>query len=92
MSNIRYVDKVKFNCYDKGAVTPLQIGYKLAAEELRDIPQIMTKKDMGSWHKPKRVDVVLYDKEFEELVNPPEVMDELDSMIKEFKINYMKGK
>lgn len=73
------------NVYDRGVVSPLQIGYMLAARGLRNPPELLTKDSLDSWHKPKRVDVVLHDVTFEQLIQPPTVYEELDYMIGSFK-------
>lgn len=69
------------NVYDLGVVSPFAVGEMLAAEGLRAPPVEMGKGDLDSWHKPKRVDVVLRDDEFSRLVRPPNVYDELKRMI-----------
>lgn len=90
-SMFTYLDKYStarmLNVYDRGVVSPLQIGYMLAARGLRNPPELLTKDSLDSWHKPKRVDVVLHDTEFEQLVQPPTVYDELDYMIGSFRGN-----
>lgn len=64
-------------CYERGISSPFRVGLLLAKAGLRNQPELLTKTDLDSWHKPKRVDTVLRDECFEELVEPPEVMDEL---------------
>lgn len=70
------------NVYDKGVITPLQIGTYLHIRGLRDMPEILERKNFNDY---ERVDVVMYDPVFEELVNPPNVYEELNYMIAEYK-------
>ncbi len=69
------------NVYDKGISSPYQVAVLLAEAGLRQKPEILSKSDLDQWHKPKRVDTVLYDAFFEDLVNPPTVNDELRRVI-----------
>ncbi len=43
----------------------------------REAPEKLEKSEMDSWHKPKRVDAVIEDKFFEDLIKPPAVQNEL---------------
>ena len=54
---------------------------------LRAKPERLEKNDLDSWHKPKRVDVVLADPFFETLAEPPRVEDELRRNIALFALN-----
>jgi len=67
--------------YDRGIITPLQVGRLLAHAGLRRMPDSLSKLELDSWHKPRRVDVVLYDPFFEALVRPPPVLDEIQRVI-----------
>lgn len=70
------------NVYERGVISPYHVGCLLHIMGLRKHPEKITKSDLDSYHKPKRADVVLYDKAFEHYVNPPYVTQELLSMIK----------
>jgi dTDP-4-dehydrorhamnose reductase len=65
------------NVYERGFSSPFEVGSLLAQAGCRKMPEKLTKNDLDSWHKPKRVDAVIEDKFFEELVAPPTVQDEL---------------
>lgn len=60
-----------FNVYDSGVISPFKIGMMLYQFGLRDAPpHRISKEELDSWHKPKRVDTVLTDPLFEVLVHP----------------------
>ena len=65
------------NVYERGYSSPFEVGTILANAGCRKPPEKLTKSDLDTWHKPKRVDAVIEDKFFEELVKPPTVQDEL---------------
>jgi dTDP-4-dehydrorhamnose reductase len=65
------------NVYERGYSSPFEVGTFLAEAGCRQPPQKLTKSDLDSWHKPKRVDAVIEDSFFEALVSPPRVQDEL---------------
>lgn len=69
------------NVYDKGVVTPYQIGQKLHRAGCRKNPVPMSRADLDKVLWPERVDVVMEDKLFEAIVNPPEADRELDRVI-----------
>lgn len=69
------------NVYDIGIVTPYRVGMMLHEAGLRDAPEMMSKSELDSWHKPRRVDAVLRDEFFESLVQPPNVEQELKRAI-----------
>jgi dTDP-4-dehydrorhamnose reductase len=73
------------NVYDRGVVTPFQIGCMLADAGLRSMPQMISKKDLEVKGRPKPVDVVMYDEVFESMVNPPDAVEQLERTIAEFK-------
>ena len=70
-----------WNVYDRGIITPLRVGEMLAEAGLRDVPEEISKDELNSWHKPRRVDTVLHDRWFEHVVNPPSVEDTLKEAI-----------
>ena len=70
------------NVYERGVSSPFEVGTFLAEAGCRKPPEKLTKSDLDTWHKPKRVDAVIEDKFFEELVKPPSVQDELKRNIK----------
>lgn len=76
-----------WNIYDSGIVTPYQVGVMLAEAGLREMPQPLTKAELDSFHKPKRVDTVLYDERFERLIKPMPVDRVLRSTIDQYKRN-----
>ena len=65
------------NVYERGYSSPFEVGTFLAQASCRQPPEKLTKSDLDSWHKPKRVDAVIEDQFFEALVKPPTVQDEL---------------
>jgi dTDP-4-dehydrorhamnose reductase len=70
-----------FGVYDRGITSPFEVGCLLHEAGLRDAPTKLSKSDLDTWHKPRRVDVVLEDPSFEELVRPSTVQDRLRSDI-----------
>lgn len=79
------------NVYDAGIASPYRVGVKLAEAGLRDMPEMMQKSELDAWHKPKRVDAVIYDPDFEAEVRPPQVMDEVQRMIGLYKVAVSNG-
>jgi dTDP-4-dehydrorhamnose reductase len=69
------------NVYDRGVTSPYQVGVLLAAAGLRAPPERLTKGELDQFLKPKRVDTVLNDPFFEQLVKPPKVQEELRRVI-----------
>ena len=65
------------NVYERNPSSPFEVGTLLARAGCRKPPEKLTKNDLDSWHKPKRVDAVIEDKFFEDLVQPPTVQEEL---------------
>src|SRR5205814_707999 len=65
------------NVYERNASSPYEVGTLLAQAGCRKPPEKLNKSDLDSWHKPKRVDAVIEDKVFEELIDPPTVQNEL---------------
>lgn len=65
------------NVYDSGIASPFMVGRILAGLGLRDEPKPLAKADLDAWHTPRRVDTVLLDAEFEALIKPPTVGEEL---------------
>lgn len=66
-----------WNVYDRGIVTPLEIGRMLAAAGLREEPTRISKEELDVFHRPRRVDTVLYDERFERAIDPPQAREEL---------------
>jgi hypothetical protein len=66
-----------WNVYDRGIVTPYEMGRMLAAAGLRDEPAVISKEELDVFHKPRRVDTVLYDERFERAVQPRTAREEL---------------
>ncbi len=65
--------------YDLGITSPFKVAevlYKYGVRKTK--PLLLTKSDLDLWHKPKRVDVVMRDGFFEDLVKPNSIEDELD--------------
>ena len=73
-----------WNIYDKGIITPFEVGKMLAETGLREMPQPLEKSELDIFHKPKRVDTVLYDERFERLIKPEPIEDVMRRTIKEF--------
>ena len=67
--------------YDKGITSPFKIGSILSKVGLRQRPKFFEKFDLDSWHKPKRVNTVLSDPIFEEVIKPPMVENELPRVV-----------
>jgi len=62
-----------WNVYDRGTITPFEIGELLWNAGLRGRPERISKAALDAFHKPKRVDTVLFDRRFERAVQPEEV-------------------
>jgi len=73
------------NVYDTDTITPYAVGCMLAEANLRFKPEKISKETLDETLKPRRVDTVLEDRWFEDLVNPPCISDELRVVIEEFK-------
>jgi dTDP-4-dehydrorhamnose reductase len=65
------------NVYELHPSSPFKVGTLLAEAGCRKPPELLTKSELDTWHKPKRVDAVIEDPYFEALVHPPTVEDEL---------------
>jgi nucleoside-diphosphate-sugar epimerase len=72
------------NVYDLNATSPFRVGAMLADAGMRFQPAQITKEKLDKTLVPKRVDVVLEDRFFEDLVDPPEIENELARVIEEF--------
>ncbi len=70
-----------WNIYDLGATTPLAIGEMLWKAGLREQPFRISKDELDAFHKPKRVDTVLYDARFEATIRPEPVSMQLSKAI-----------
>lgn len=74
-----------WNVYDRGVTSPFEIGEALWKAGLRDQPLRISKAELDMFHKPKRVDTVLYDARFEAIIQPEEVQIMLANAIEELK-------
>ena len=74
-----------WNIYDKGITTPFEVGKMLAEAGLREMPTPLEKSELDTFHKPKRVDTVLYDQRFERLIQPEPFDVVMRKTIEEFK-------
>lgn len=70
--------------YDLGTTSPYKIGQKLARTGLREAPGILSKANLDTWHKPRRVDTVMYDDVFETAIRPESVDKMLDETIRKY--------
>lgn len=67
--------------YDYAVTSAYRIAMKLYKAGLRKQPGRLDKETLDSFHRPKRVDTVMYDPVFEAAVDPPEVGKELDRVL-----------
>jgi nucleoside-diphosphate-sugar epimerase len=74
-----------WNLYDPGITTPFEIGKMLWNTGLREQPLRISKEELDAFHKPKRVDTVLYDERFERRIKPENVHSQLSKAIEELK-------
>ncbi len=74
-----------WNAYDRGVTTPLAIGELLWKAGLRDQPFRISKEELDAFHKPKRVDTVLFDERFETVIQPADVQFQLTKAIEQLK-------
>jgi hypothetical protein len=51
------------------------------------MPVVLDKSELDSFHKPRRVDTVLYDERFERLMAPEDISTVLKNTITEFAKN-----
>jgi nucleoside-diphosphate-sugar epimerase len=70
-----------WNVYDRGITTPLAIGELLWKAGLREQPFRISKEELDAFHKPKRVDTVLFDVRFEHAIQPEDVESQLSNAI-----------
>ncbi len=75
-----------WNIYDKGITTPFEVGKILAQAGLREMPVVLDKSELDVFHKPKRVDTVLYDERFEQLIQPERIEVVMKRTIEEYKL------
>ena len=80
-----------WNIYDSGIITPYQVGVMLAEAGLREQPEKFTKDELDSFHKPKRVDTVLYDERFERLLKPEPVEKKMRETIARYASTMKQG-
>jgi hypothetical protein len=76
-----------WNIYDSGIITPFKIGEMLSYVGMREQPQHLSKEDLDKFHKPKRVDTVLFDERFEREIEPEDVLVQLGLAIAEYNAN-----
>ncbi|MEI8134138.1 MAG: sugar nucleotide-binding protein [bacterium] len=76
-----------WNIYDAGIITPFEVGKMLAEAGLREMPAPLEKSELDTFHKPKRVDTVLYDERFERLIKPEPIEIVMRRTIEAFKAN-----
>ncbi|MEP7236087.1 MAG: sugar nucleotide-binding protein [Ignavibacteriota bacterium] len=76
-----------WNIYDKGVTSPFEVGKMLAQAGLREMPLLLEKSELDTFHIPKRVDTVLYDERFERWVKPEEFDAVMRRTIEEYKKN-----
>jgi dTDP-4-dehydrorhamnose reductase len=88
--NANHIPGRVMNVYDKGISSPYEVGVLLADAGCREMPERMTKQDLDSWHKPRRVDAVLRDPFFEATFDPLHVRQELERNIAEYAMNIKK--
>jgi len=74
-----------WNIYDKRITTPFEVGKMLAEAGLREMPMPLEKSELDTFHKPKRVDTVLYDERFERVIQPEAFDVVMRRTIEEFK-------
>ena len=74
-----------WNIYDSGITTPFEVGKMLAEAGLRETPIPLDKSELDTFHKPKRVDTVLYDERFERIIKPEQFDIVMKRTIEEFK-------
>ena len=74
-----------WSIYDRGHTTPYDVGVMLAEAGLREMPEKITKAALDTWHRPKRVDVVLYDARFERILKPDPIELELERAIEGYR-------
>ncbi len=73
-----------WNVYDRGVTSPFEVAEMLWKAGLRAQPIRISKTELDSFHKPKRVDTVLYDDRFEVQLQPEEVHEVWARTIKEY--------
>lgn len=72
------------NVYNPGVSSPFRVGELLHEAGLRGRPERLTKDQLDGFHKPKRVDTVLYDPWLEKCVKPQPIEESLVETISEF--------
>ena len=77
-----------WNVYDRGIVTPFEIGEILWRAGMREPPMRISKDELDRFHKPKRVDTVLFDERFERMIEPEDVHLQLGRAIAECSANF----
>ncbi|MDP4219260.1 MAG: NAD-dependent epimerase/dehydratase family protein [Bacteroidota bacterium] len=74
-----------WNIYDPGVTTPFEVGKMLAEAGLRKMPAAIEKSELDAFHKPRRVDTVLYDDRFEKVIRPEPFEQVIKRTIAQFK-------
>ena len=73
-----------WSIYDLGVVTPYDVGVMLSEAGLREQPKRISKTELDVWHVPRRVDTVLYDPRFEEIMEPEPIREVLRRTIEAY--------
>lgn len=74
-----------WNVYDRGVTSPFEIGEMLWNAGLREQPLRISKKELDTFHKPKRVDTVLFDARFEQEIHPEDVKEQIAAAMDQLK-------
>jgi len=74
-----------WNLYDRGNVTPFEVGQYLHRQGLRQVPQKLSKAELDAFHKPKRVDTVLEDPVAEAYFKPYQIAETLSRAVEEMR-------
>ena len=80
-----------FAVYERHPTSPYRVAELLAEAGCREAPLRMEVAELNAQLVPRRVHVVMEDRDFEDLVEPPEVEDELRAMIAEL-VPRMRGR
>ena len=75
------------NVYNSGITSPFLVGRMLAKAGLREEPELMLKSELDDFHKPRRVDVVMFDQYFNDYFEERPVDRALESAINEYAKN-----
>ena len=75
------------NVYNSGVTSPFLVGRMLAKAGLREEPSLMEKSELDELHKPRRVDVVMFDQYFNDYFTERAIDRDLEDAIKEYARN-----